>query len=93
MSPHYNCRCYLLPYAWRTEKMTDPKTGATTLPERPADGDSGEQVIGFKQSVKDWVKDNPETTKAIFGKKLGTDLVEGRIGFDKAVKQWSGKAT
>jgi hypothetical protein len=91
VSPHHQCRCYLLPYTWRTEKMTNPETGQEVLPQRPAEGDSGEQVIGFKQSVKAWVKANPETTKAIFGKKLGTDLVEGKIGFDKAVKQWSGK--
>jgi hypothetical protein len=90
VSPHHQCRCYLLPFAWRTEKMTNPETGETTLPQRPAEGDSGEEVIGFKQSVKAWVKDNPETTKAIFGKKLGTKLVDGEIGFDKAVRQWSG---
>jgi hypothetical protein len=91
VSPHHQCRCYLLPYTWRTEKMINPETGQEVLPQRPAEGDGGEQVIGFKQSVKDWVKANPETTQAIFGKKLGADLVEGRIGFDKAVKQWSGK--
>jgi hypothetical protein len=90
VSPHHNCRCYLLPFAWRTERMTNPETGETTLPQRPADGDNGEEVIGFKQSVKEWVKANPETTKAIFGKRLGAKLVEGEIGFDKAVRQWSG---
>jgi hypothetical protein len=91
VSPHHQCRCYLLPYTWRTEQMTNPETGETTLPQRPAEGDNGEDVIGFKASVKDWVKANPETTQAIFGKKLGTALVDGKIGFDKAVKQWSGK--
>ncbi len=87
VSPHYSCRCFLLPYAWRNEDMTDPQ-GRQVPINRPAEGDSGEQTITFKQAAKTWVKDNPETAQAIFGKKLGQRLVDGEIGFDKAVKLW-----
>lgn len=87
VSPHYSCRCFLLPYAWRNEDMTDPQ-GRQVPINRPAEGDSGEQTITFKQAAKTWVTDNPETAQAIFGKKLGQRLVDGEIGFDKAVKLW-----
>jgi hypothetical protein len=90
VSPHHNCRCYLLPFAWRIEKMTNPETGETTLPQRPAEGDNGEEVISFRQSANQWVRANPETARAIFGRRLGTELAEGRIGFNQAVRQWSG---
>ena len=87
VSPHPQCRCYLLPYAWRNEDMTDSQ-GRQVPINRPAEGDSGEQTITFKQAAKTWVTDNPETAQAIFGKKLGQRLVDGEIGFDKAVKLW-----
>ena len=93
VSPHPQCRCYLLPWKWRQEDMTDP--GGRLVPtQRPVDGDSGEGALSFKATAKAWVKDNPQTAQAIFGKKLGQRLVDGEIGFDKAVKLWSApKAT
>ncbi len=84
----HNCRCYLLPWKWRSEDMTDP-SGNKVPPKRPADGDGAEQALSFKVAAKQWVKDNPDTAQAIFGKKLGQRLVDGEIGFDKAVKLWS----
>lgn len=87
VSPHYQCRCYLVPWKWRNQDMTDPD-GNKVPPRRLADGDGPEGPLDFKVAAKRWVKDNPETAQAIFGKKLGQQLVDGKIGFDKAVKQW-----
>lgn len=87
VSPHYQCRCYLVPWKWRNQDMTDPD-GNRVPPRRLADGDGPEGPLDFKVAAKRWVKDNPETAQAIFGKKLGQQLVDGKISFDKAVKQW-----
>lgn len=72
----HNCRCYLIPQDWYENE------------ERIVDGDKGEARQTFKVAARAWVKDNPDTTRAIFGKKLGNQLLEGKIGFDKAVKTW-----
>lgn len=87
VSVHPNCRCYLVPWKWRNEAMTDPD-GNTVQPNRLADGDGAEGALSFKVAAKQWVKDNPETAQAIFGKKLGQRLVDGEISFDRAVKLW-----
>lgn len=89
ISPHPNCRCFVVPAKWREDDMVAPN-GEAVAARRPAEGDSGEQTVTFKKAAKSWVKENPETAQAIFGKRLGTQLVNGTIGFDKAVKQWSG---
>jgi len=70
--------------------MTGP-SGDPVATKRPAEGDSGEQKVSFKRAAKNWVKDNPETARDIFGVRLGDQLVSGKISFDKAVKQWSAK--
>lgn len=88
VSPHMQCRCSLVPWKWRNEDMRDPN-GNPVAPRRLADGDGPEQPLDFKVAAKQWVKDNPNTAQAIFGKKLGQRLVDGEISFDKAVKQWS----
>jgi len=67
--------------------MTDPQ-GNPVQPNRLADGDGAEGALSFKVAAKQWVKDNPETAQAIFGKKLGQRLVDGEISFDRAVKLW-----
>lgn len=93
VSPHPNCRCYLVPWKWRNSDMTDP-SGQPVAPKRLAEGDGPEAALPFKVAAKQWVKDNPDTAQAIFGKKLGQRLVDGEIGFDKAVKLWQApKAT
>jgi intein/homing endonuclease len=86
----HNCRCFLVPAKWRDEDMTSP-SGEPVATKRPAEGDSGEQTVSFKRAAKNWVKDNPETARDIFGVRLGDQLVSGKISFDKAVKQWSAK--
>ena len=48
----------------------------------PADGDGAEAALSFKVAAKTWVKDNPQTAQAIFGKKLGQQLVDGNISFE-----------
>lgn len=90
VSPHPQCRCYLVPWKWRNEDMTAP-SGEQVAPKRPAEGDSGEQTVSFKRAAKSWVKDNPETARDIFGVRLGNQLIKGDISFDKAVKQWTAK--
>lgn len=90
VSPHPQCRCYLIPWKWRNQDMTDPN-GNSVPPKRLADGDGPEAALSFKTAAKTWVKDNPATAQAIFGKNLGQQLVDGKISFDKAVKQWSAK--
>jgi SPP1 gp7 family putative phage head morphogenesis protein len=93
VSPHPQCRCFLVPWKWRQEDMTDP-SGKPVPPKRPADGDGAEEALSFKVAAKQWVRDNPQTAQAIFGKKLGQRLVDGEVSFDKAVKLWQGpKAT
>jgi hypothetical protein len=90
VSPHPQCRCYLVPAKWREDDMTGPN-GEPVAPRRPAEGDGGEETLSFKRAAKTWVKDNPETARDIFGVRLGNQLVSGQISFDKAVKQWSSK--
>lgn len=93
VSPHAQCRCYLVPWKWRNQDMTDP-SGQKVPTRRPADGDGPEEALSFKVAAKTWVKDNPETAQAIFGKKLGQDLIDGKVSFDQAVKRWQApKAT
>lgn len=87
VSPHFNCRCYLLPKKWRRDRITQPD-GTTNDTLRPVEGDRGEGELSFRKSAKQWVKDNPETAKEIFGKRLGQQLADGEIGFDKALKLW-----
>lgn len=89
ISPHPNCRCYVVPAKWRDDDMTSPSGDAISA-RRPAEGDKGESTVTFKKAAKSWVKENPETARQIFGKRLGDQLVAGTISFDKAVKQWSG---
>lgn len=90
VSPHPNCRCYVVPWKWRNEDMTSP-SGDQVAPKRPAEGDGGEETVSFKRAAKSWVTDNPETARDIFGVRLGNQLVKGEISFDKAVKQWTSK--
>ena len=73
----HNCRCYLIPQDWYENE------------ERIVDGDKGEARQTFKVAAKKWIKDNPDTTRAIFGKNLGNQLLDGKIGFDKAIKIWT----
>lgn len=89
----HNCRCYLVPWKWRNQDMTNP-AGEKVPPKRPANGDGAEEALSFKVAAKTWVKQNPETAQAIFGKKLGQDLIDGKVSFDQAVKRWQApKAT
>ena len=90
VSPHPQCRCFVVPWKWRNEDMTSP-LGDQVATKRPAEGDSGEQTVSFKRAAKSWVIDNPETAREIFGVRLGNQLVKGEISFDKAVKQWTSK--
>ena len=84
-SPHPQCRCYLLPWKWRN----DTEQGQPL--NREATGDKGAQALSFRAAASRWVRDNPETARAIFGKELGQRLIDGKIGFDQAVKLWSAK--
>jgi hypothetical protein len=84
-SPHPWCRCYLLPWKWRNDAE-----GGKPL-NREATGDKGAQALSFRAAASQWVRDNPETARQIFGKSLGQRLIDGKIGFDQAVKLWSDK--
>jgi hypothetical protein len=89
VSPHMQCRCYLVPSKWRDESMTAPN-GDQVSARRPVDGDRGEEVLSFKRSVNAWLKDNPDTTRAIFGKALGNRLLNpnDKLDLPAAVKIW-----
>lgn len=89
----HNCRCFAVPANWRRDDMTTP-SGDTIPAQRPAEGDSGEQSVSFKRSVRDWLQDNPETTRRIFGKRLGNRLLDPRDRLDLpgAVKIWQAPA-
>ena len=84
ISPHYQCRCYLLPWKWRNDTTTQ---GQPT--NREATGDKGAEPLSFRAAASQWVKDNPETAQSIFGKRLGQRLIDGDISFDQAVKLWN----
>lgn len=90
VSPHPQCRCYLLPSKWREETMQPPDGGRPQPTARPAEGDSGEQTISFRKTVNQWLKDNPDTTKQIFGKRLGSRLLdrEDRLDLPSAIRLW-----
>lgn len=95
VSPHMNCRCYLVPKSWRAPGQ-----------ERIVTGDSGEARASFKQDAGTWVKRNPDTAREIFGATIGSRLVgewpdtpwgrqqqqrfgaPDRISVDQAVKLW-----
>jgi hypothetical protein len=78
LDPHLNCRCYLLPFIRRANDS-----------ERFADGDQGTEETGFGLGVNRWIKGNPETARAIFGKRLSERLISGEISLDKAIKEWA----
>lgn len=94
ISPHLQCRCFAIPADWRTKDMLTP-SGDAIPAQRPAEGDSGEQTVSFKRSVRDWLQDNPETTRRIFGKRLGNRLLDPRDRLDLpgAVKIWQAPAS
>ena len=78
LDPHLNCRCYLIPYARRQSEA-----------ERFATGDQGDERITFGDSVSRWIKQNPDTARSIFGKKLGQRLIDGEVSLDRAIKEWA----
>jgi hypothetical protein len=86
----HNCRCYMLPSKWREETMQPPDGGKPQPVARPAEGDSGEQTVSFRKTVNQWLRDNPETTKEIFGKRLGSRLLdrEDKLDLPSAIRLW-----
>lgn len=88
LSPHPQCRCYVVPKKWTAPDRAPD--GTLVPPQREAIGDRGEQNLGYRQAARKWLADNPETTRSIFGKKLGNQLLSGEIGFDRAVRLWNG---
>ncbi len=86
----HNCRCYLLPSKWREETMQPPDGGKPQPVARPAEGDTGEQTVSFRKTVNQWLRDNPETTKEIFGKRLGSRLLdrEDKLDLPSAIRLW-----
>ena len=74
----HNCRCYLIPSNWREEDD-----------DRFVEGDQGQTVIGFRSSVEDWIKANPETAGEIFGKERAQRLIAGEISLDRAIREAS----
>lgn len=90
VSPHPQCRCYMLPSKWREETMQPPDGGRPQPTARPAEGDSGEQTISFRKTVNQWLRDNPNTTKQIFGKRLGSRLLdrEDKLDLPSAIRLW-----
>lgn len=90
VSPHPQCRCYMLPSKWREETMQPPDGGRPQPTARPAEGDSGEQTISFRKTVNQWLRDNPDTTKQIFGKRLGSRLLdrEDKLDLPSAIRLW-----
>jgi hypothetical protein len=100
VSPHMQCRCVLLVAKWREEDMTSP-SGRKVQPKRTTEGDKGEGVLSFKAATVDWIRANPETTRAIFGKRIGDQLLGSdrdgrpvkRISLDRAVKLWQAPAS
>jgi hypothetical protein len=86
----HNCRCYMLPSKWREETMQPPDGGKPQPVARPAEGDTGEQTVSFRKTVNQWLRDNPETTKEIFGKRLGSRLLdrEDKLDLPSAIRLW-----
>jgi hypothetical protein len=87
VSPHPNCNCYLLP--WKYEK----EGGA----QRKTDGDDGVQYVPVKRTTDSWLRENPDTTRKIFGKARGEALLRDlrsndertrRTALNRAVKSW-----
>jgi len=78
VSPHYNCRCYLVPTEWRGEPGASRPSG---------EGLQGPEV-SFTVAARDWVRNNREAAESIFGKRLGGKLASGEIDFNQALRQW-----
>lgn len=83
----HNCNCYLLP--WKYEKQD----GAN----RKATGDKGAEYIPVKRTTESFLRDNPDTTRQIFGKARGEALLRDlrsndektrRNALNRAVKSW-----
>ena len=75
---HFNCRCYLIPSAWRGEDG-----------RRIVVGDSGDQAVPFRTDVEGWIRSNPQTAAEIFGKARAERLINGEISLDRAVREAS----
>lgn len=74
--PHIKCRCTMVPASFFTQ-------------ERPVEGDSGELVeIGTtKKATEAWLRSNPQTARAILGKKRSERFISGEIGLDRAINE------
>ena len=77
-SPHPNCRCVLLPKSFFEEG-------------RSVVGDDGiEMIDATAKGTEKWLRENPETAKGIFGKKISQKFLKGELSLDKAVRQAGG---
>lgn len=87
VSPHLNCRCSLLPWRW-TQDMTDPDGNKVPQTRLSRGDDPGDDYIPVKTAMRDWLQSNPETTRTIFGKARGQQLLDRKLSLDKAVRDW-----
>lgn len=78
VSPHFNCRCWLVPAEWRNDPDASRPSG---------EGLTGPEV-SYSVKARDWVRSNPEAAQSIFGKALGKRLSDGEIDFNQALRQW-----
>lgn len=78
IDPHPNCRCYVIPKAWRGEAN-----------ERVVKDDKGERRIPFRVDVEDWIRANPETAAAIFGRGRAERIISGELSLERAIREAS----
>ena len=77
ISPHEECRCYLLPWIWRNDIIQGPNGPRPT--NRPVKGDRRTiQAIPFTVTAEEWLRSNPKTATKIFGK----TIAESFLGLD-----------
>jgi len=74
--PHVGCRCAVLPESFFAG-------------QRSALNDKEDLVaIGTtKKATEDWLRSNPETARAILGKKRAERFISGEIGLDRAINE------
>ena len=69
ISPHAECRCYLVPWKWRNELMVRPD-GVAVPANRGAVGDNGEETISYLVTAEQWLRANPLTAERILGHEI-----------------------
>lgn len=96
ISPHEECRCYLVPWKWRNDLMTRPD-GVKVPTRREVVGDNGAEALPYLVTGEEWLRANPRTAERVLGHEIAAAFL-GRssnglplppIPLEWAAQRWS----